>query len=131
MVGILVFQSILNYVTTYLSGLIGQNIIRDIRIKLFRHLLNLKLKFYDKSQIGRLQTRNISDIETLNEVFSQGLANIFGDLLQVFFILGYMFYLNWRLTLVSLSMLPFLIVSTYIFKEKIKNQLHFFLMKIE
>ena len=82
--------------------------------------LNLKLKFFDKTPIGRLVTRNVSDIETLSNVFSEGIAALIGDLLQLVFIMGFMFYLDWRLTLISLSTLPLLIFSTYIFKEKIK-----------
>jgi ATP-binding cassette subfamily B protein len=121
MVGLLLVQSIVQYYNTYLSGWLGQNIIRDIRIDLFRHLLNLRLKFYDNTPIGRLVTRTISDIETLSDVFSEGLAAIAGDILQILVILGVMFYIDWRLTLVSLAMLPLLLISTYIFKEKIKE----------
>ena len=116
----LIVLAIVQYSHTYLSGWFGQVIIRDIRVKLYRHLLSLKLKFFDKTPIGRLVTRNVSDIETLSNVFSEGIAALIGDLLQLVFLMGYMFYLDWRLTLVSLSTLPLLIFSTYIFKEKIK-----------
>lgn len=105
---------------TYLSGWLGQVIIRDIRTKLYRHLLKMRLKFFDNTPIGRLVTRNISDVETLSDVFSQGLAEIIGDLLQLVSILAVMFYVDWKLTLVSLCTLPLLIISTYIFKEKVK-----------
>jgi ATP-binding cassette subfamily B protein len=121
MVGILFLQSIVQYYNTYISGWLGQNIIRDIRIDLFKHLLELRLKFYDNTPIGRLVTRTISDIETLSDVFSEGLAAIAGDILQILVILGVMFSIDWRLTLVSLAMLPLLLFSTYIFKEKIKD----------
>ncbi|HAZ26285.1 MAG TPA: antibiotic ABC transporter ATP-binding protein, partial [Algoriphagus sp.] len=104
----------------YYSGWIGQVIIRDLRVRLYNHLLKLKLKFFDTTPIGRLVTRNISDIETLADVFSEGLAAIIGDLLQLVTILGVMFYIDWKLTLVSLCTLPLMIISTYIFKEKIK-----------
>ncbi len=120
MVGLLVIQFGVQYAHTYLSGWLGQNTIRDIRIKLFDHLTHLQLKFFDKTAIGRLVTRVVSDIETLSEVFSQGLAEMIGDLLQLIFIVAIMFYTDWRLALVSLATLPVLIVSTYIFKEKIK-----------
>ncbi|WP_268123402.1 ABC transporter ATP-binding protein [Roseivirga pacifica] len=116
----LIVLAIVQYSHTYLSGWFGQVIIRDIRVKLYRHLLSLKLKFFDKTPIGRLVTRNVSDIETLSNVFSEGIAALIGDLLQLVFLMGYMFYLDWRLTLVSLSTLPLLIFSTYVFKEKIK-----------
>ena len=117
---ILAVQGIVQFYHTYLSGWIGQYIIRDIRIRLYQHLLNLKLKFFDRTPIGVLVTRNISDVETLAEVFSNGLASLAGEMLQLVFILAVMFWLNWKLTLISLSTLPLLIIATYIFKEKIK-----------
>ena len=120
LIGLLVIQAIIQYIHTYLSGWIGQIIVKDIRTKLYDHLLKLRLKFYDNTPIGRLVTRVISDIETLSEVFSQGLASIIGDLLQLFFIMGFMFYANWKLALVCLITLPILLIATYIFKEKIK-----------
>lgn len=120
LIGLMILQSVVQFAHTYLSGWIGQVIIRDIRIKLYRHLLKMRLKFFDNTPIGRLVTRNISDIETLADVFSEGLAAIIGDLLQLVTILAVMFYIDWRLTLVSLCTLPLLIISTYVFKEKIK-----------
>ncbi|MBU2915888.1 ABC transporter ATP-binding protein [Reichenbachiella agariperforans] len=120
LVGLLVVQAFVQYYHTYLSSWLGQHIIRDIRTTLYAHVQRLKLKFFDNTPIGRLVTRNVSDIETLADVFSQGIAMMIGDLLQLIFILGFMFYSNWQLTLVSLSTLPVLIFATYIFKEKIK-----------
>ena len=120
LVGLLVFQAIIQYLHTYLSGWIGQFIIKDIRTQLYDHLLKLRLKFFDNTPIGRLVTRVISDIETLSDVFSQGLASIVGDLLQLVFIIGFMMYENWRLALISLATLPILMIATYVFKEKIK-----------
>jgi len=118
--GILFVQAIIQYLHTYLSGWLGQYVIKDIRVKLFDHLLKLRLKFYDKTPIGRLVTRTVSDIETLADVFSQGLAAMISDLLQLIFILIAMFWMDWRLALISLSTLPILILSTYVFKEKVK-----------
>jgi ATP-binding cassette, subfamily B, multidrug efflux pump len=120
LIGLLVFQAIIQYLHTFYSGWIGQYIIKDIRVRLYKHLLSLRLKFFDKTPIGRLVTRNVNDIETLADVFSEGLASIIGDLLQLIFILAVMFYTDWKLTLVSLSTLPLLLISTYVFKEKIK-----------
>jgi ATP-binding cassette, subfamily B, multidrug efflux pump len=118
--GLLIFQSIAQYVHTYISGWLGQQVIRDIRTKLYEHIVNLRLRFFDKTPIGRLVTRSISDVETLADVFSEGLAAMAGDLLQIVFILAFMFYQDWRLALLSLSTIPLLLISTYIFKEKIK-----------
>jgi ATP-binding cassette subfamily B multidrug efflux pump len=120
LIGLMILQALVQWAHTYYSGWIGQVIIKDIRVKLYKHLLKLRLKFFDNTPIGRLVTRNVSDIETLADVFSEGLAAIIGDLLQIITILGVMFYIDWKLTLVSLCTLPLLIISTYVFKEKIK-----------
>jgi ATP-binding cassette subfamily B protein len=120
LVGLMIVQAFAQWSHTYYSGWIGQVIIKDIRVRLYKHLLKLRLQFFDNTPIGRLVTRNVSDIETLADVFSEGLAAIIGDLLQIVTILGVMFYIDWKLTLVSLSTLPLLIISTYVFKEKIK-----------
>ncbi len=118
--GLLIINAIVMYFHTYLSGWLGQNIIKDIRIKLFSHLQNFKLQFFDKTPIGRIVTRNVSDIETIADIFGQGIAAIIGDILQLFGIVALMFYINWKLTLISLATLPFLFLTTYIFKEKVK-----------
>jgi ATP-binding cassette subfamily B multidrug efflux pump len=118
---LLMVTAIVRYYHTYISGWLGQNIIRDIRIRLYEHLLKFRLSYYDKTPIGRLITRNVSDIETLSEVFSEGFAAIAADLLLIIGILIAMFIRDWRLTLVCLSPLPLLLISTYIFKEKIKS----------
>ncbi|HLT74044.1 MAG TPA: ABC transporter ATP-binding protein, partial [Ohtaekwangia sp.] len=85
-----------------------------------KHIVSLRLRFFDRTPIGRLVTRTISDVETLSDVFSEGLAAMVGDLLQIIFILGFMFWQDWRLALLSLSTIPLLLISTYVFKEKIK-----------
>lgn len=120
LLGLLVLQAFAEYIHTYMSGWLGQQVIRDIRTKLYEHLVNLRLRFFDKTPIGRLVTRTISDVETLADVFSEGLAAIVSDLLQIVFIVGWMFYIDWRMALLSLATLPLLLISTYIFKEKIK-----------
>ncbi|MFH6983129.1 ABC transporter ATP-binding protein [Marinoscillum sp. 108] len=117
---LLVAQAIVQYFHTYMSGWLGQYIIKDIRVKLFNHLQNLRLRFFDKTPIGRLVTRSVSDIETLSEVFSTGIAGIIADILQLLVILVFMFALSWQLTLVSLALLPILLFATYVFKEKVK-----------
>ncbi|WP_185147021.1 ABC transporter ATP-binding protein [Pseudochryseolinea flava] len=120
LLGLLVINSIAQYVHTYVSGWLGQQVIRDIRARLYQHIISLRLRFFDKTPIGRLVTRSISDVETLSDVFSEGLAAMVGDLLQILFILAFMFWSNWRLSLLSLSTIPLLLLSTYVFKEKIK-----------
>jgi ATP-binding cassette subfamily B multidrug efflux pump len=113
-------QAVVQFFQSYMSDWLGQNVIRDIRIKLYKHILSMRLQYYDKTPVGRLITRTVSDVETLASVFSEGLAAILGDVLQIAFIVALMFYTDWRLSLVGLSTLPFLLISTYIFKEKVK-----------
>jgi ATP-binding cassette subfamily B protein len=121
MLGALMLQTLLQFSTSYLAGYLGQTVIRDIRIQLYEKIVNLRLAFFDATPIGRLVTRTVSDIETLNDVFSEGLASIAGDLLQLFLILGVMFYADWRLTLIIVATVPFMVFSTYVFKEYIKK----------
>lgn len=121
MVGVLVLQGIVQFASSYLSGWLGQTIIRDIRVQLYEKILYLRLKFFDDTPIGRLVTRTISDVETLADVFSEGLASIAGDILQLILIIGVMLYADWRLALISLSTIPLMLISTYIFKEKVKK----------
>ncbi len=121
MLGVLLVQGIIQYINTYLAGWIGQHVIKDIRVELYKHISKLSLSFFDKTPIGRLVTRNISDVESLSEVFSQGLAQILSEILQLIFIVIVMFWMNWRLALIGLSMFPFMLISTYVFKEKIKS----------
>ena len=120
LVGLLFIQAIVQYFHTFLSGWLGQHIIKDIRIKLYRHIQGLKLKFFDKTPIGQLVTRNVSDIETLAEVFTQGIAAMIGDILMLLVIFAIMIHQDWRMALVSLALVPLLLIATYVFKEKIK-----------
>ncbi len=121
MIGLLFITSVLSFWNTFLAGWLGQNIIRDIRIQLYERILELKLRFFDETPIGRLVTRTISDIETLSNVFSEGFAAISGDILQLVLIIAVMFYVDWRLSLISLCTIPLMLISTYIFKEKVKK----------
>ncbi|MBC7891694.1 MAG: ABC transporter ATP-binding protein [Sphingobacteriaceae bacterium] len=121
MVGVLLLQGVVQFLQTYYSGWLGQTIIRDIRVQLYEKILNLRLKFFDDTPIGRLVTRTISDVETLSDVFSEGLASIAGDILQLVLIIAVMFYTDWRLSLISLSTIPIMLLATYIFKEKVKK----------
>lgn len=121
MILVLVLQSLVQFANTYQAGWLGQTIIKDIRIQLYRKILHLRLKFFDDTPIGRLVTRTISDIETLSDVFSDGIAAIAGDILQLVLIISVMFYTDWRLSLISLCTIPLMLISTYIFKEKVKK----------
>ena len=118
--GLLLAQAGLNYSSAYLTGWLGQSVIRDIRVQVFRHIAWMRSKFFDTNAVGTLQTRTISDVETLNDVFSEGLVNILGEILQLLAIFTVMLVINWKLTLVVLTTLPIILIATNIFKNKVK-----------
>lgn len=121
MMFLLVLQTIIRYFHTLMTNTLGQSVIRDIRIQVFNHITNLRLKYFDNTPIGRLITRTISDLETIANIFSEGLIQIIGDLLQLVVILAVMFYTDWRLTLIVLVPMPLMIAATYVFKEAMKS----------
>lgn len=121
MLALLVGQTVIRYFHTLMTNTLGQSVIRDIRIQVFNHITNLRLKYFDNTPIGKLITRTISDLETIANIFSEGLIQIIGDLLQLVVILGVMFYTDWRLTLIVLVPMPLMIWATYIFKEAMKS----------
>jgi len=120
MVITLVLETVFRYLFSYASAWLGQSAVKDLRQRLFKHLSRMRLKFFDRTPIGTLTTRTVSDVETISEVFSQGLLTIVGDILQLITLLVVMLVTDWKLTLVSLSVLPLLLYSTWLFKEKVK-----------
>ena len=121
MVGLLLFQTIIQYIHTYLTNWLGQSVVKDLRVKLFRHISGLRLKFFDHTPIGTLVTRTVSDLETIADIFSEGLIVIIGDLLMLLLIVLAMFYIDWRLALISLSTIPVLMIATRIFQYGINK----------
>lgn len=119
--GMLLFQSALGFATSYLAELIGQNVILQMRNFVYKHLVSLRLSFFDKTPVGTAVTRTISDIETIAELFASGLITIAGDLFQIVVILVLMFWMNWKLTLVSLSVLPFLVWAANRFRKGVRD----------
>lgn len=109
------------FLFTFLTASLGQSVVKDMRVSTYNKILHLNLSQYDKTPIGTLTTRTINDIESINDIFSDGLIPIIADLLAIFSILGYMFYVDWQLTLVCLAPFPFLIVATYFFKESVNK----------
>lgn len=99
---------------------LGQEIIKDIRIKLFDHLLSFRMKYFDSAPVGQLVTRSVSDIEAIARIFSQGLFMIISDLLKMVVVLFFMFYMNWKLTWIVILAMPILIVITRIFQKKMQ-----------
>ena len=120
MAGVLILEVIFQFCFIYFANLLGQDVIRDLRVDLFEHMLQFKMKYFDKSAVGRLVTRAVSDIETISSIFSQGLFMIISDLLKMMTVLAFMFYQSWRLTLLVLLVLPFILYATRIFQKKMK-----------
>ncbi len=121
MIGLLLLQTVVQYFHTFLTNTLGQSVIKDLRINVFNHISSLRLKYFDHTPIGQLITRTVSDLETIADIFSEGLIMIIGDILQVIAIIGVMLYTDWKLTLIVLIPMPFLIVASYVFKEAIKS----------
>lgn len=120
MVLVLVLEVVFMFSFIYLANWLGQNVIRDIRLKLFNLMLSFKLKYYDKSSVGRLTTRAVNDIETISSIFSQGLFMIISDLLKMIAIAGYMLYSSWKLALIVFAILPLILYATRVFQRAMK-----------
>ena len=121
LVGVLLFQGVIQFFHTWYTNFLGQNVIRNLRVRVFKHLIKKKLAFYDKTPVGTLVTRSVTDIETIAEVFSEGVITISGDVLQILFITLVMFLTDWKLSLICLSVLPVLIIASNLFRKGIKS----------
>jgi ATP-binding cassette subfamily B protein len=121
MVGLLLIQTGVQYYHTFFTNVLGQSVIKDLRVNVFNHISSLKLNYFDRTPIGQLITRTVSDLETIADIFSEGLIVIVGDVLQVVAIIAVMLYIDWELTIVVLIPMPFLMVASYVFKEAIKS----------
>ena len=120
-VGLLVINGIFQYFFIFSANLLGQSVIRDLRVEIFTHINSLRLSYFDRTPIGTSTTRTINDIETINTVFSQGVITIVADVLTLITVLAVMFITSVKLTLICLITMPFLIWATYIFKVKVKK----------
>ncbi|MDX9790180.1 MAG: ABC transporter ATP-binding protein [Candidatus Kapabacteria bacterium] len=105
---------------TYIMQWVGQNVLNDIRNKLFEHIQKLSLSYYDKNPVGRLVTRVTNDVEVLNQLFSSGLVMMLADIMLIFWIMGFMFYTNTELALITLAVLPLLMIATTFFRKRVR-----------
>ncbi len=121
LIGTLILQSLIQYFLTYYTQLLGQKTILDLRDQLYRHTMRLAAKFFDRTPIGRIVTRVTNDVESLNELFSSGIVMVFSDVFIILWILGFMFFIDWQLSLVTLSVLPILIYGTFLFRKKVRE----------
>lgn len=118
---LLLLETLFRFFFTFLTASLGQNVVKDMRVSTYNKILHLNLRQYDKTPIGTLTTRTINDIESINDIFSDGLIPIIADLLSIISVLAYMFSVSWKLTLVCLAPFPFLILATYFFKESVNK----------
>ena len=120
-IGILLAETVLRFYFSFITAWLGQTVVKDLRIAVYKRILSLNLSQYDKTPIGTLTTRTINDIEAINDIFSEGLIPIVSDLLSIISILLFMFLSNWKLTLICLIPFPILILATYFFKETVNK----------
>ncbi|WP_299556279.1 ABC transporter ATP-binding protein [Seonamhaeicola sp.] len=121
MFGVLILQTAFQLTFIYYAAWLGQNLVKDVRIKLFNHLLRFKMKYYDNSSVGVLITRSVTDMERIADIFGQGLFMIFRDILTMTVVFGVMIYTNWKLSLIVFIMLPILLYATRLFQKYMKK----------
>ena len=120
-VGLLVMSFLLEFLQTYFMQWTGQKVMFDLRRQIFRHLQRLHVAFFDKNPVGRLVTRVTTDVDALNEMFTSGVVSIFEDMFVLFGILGVMLCMNWKLALITFAVLPFIVVATKIFRDRVRD----------
>ena len=118
--GALIVEVVSQFYFVFLANWLGQDIIRDIRVKLFNHLMSFKMKYFDNEPVGKLVTRSVFDIESISKIFSQGLFMIISDLLKMVVVLLFMFYMNWKLTIIVMCAMPVLVYATRVFQKKMQ-----------
>ncbi|HXR84593.1 MAG TPA: ABC transporter ATP-binding protein [Hanamia sp.] len=120
-IGMLLLETILRFYFGFITSWLGQTVVKDLRVTVYKKVLSLNLRQFDKTPIGTLTTRTINDIESINDIFANGLIPIIADLLSIISILLFMFGVDWRLSLISLAPFPILIIATYFFKESVNK----------
>jgi subfamily B ATP-binding cassette protein MsbA len=121
MTALLALEVVSNLFFIYYASWLGQSVVRDIRVKLYNHILNFKMKYYDNSSVGVLITRAVSDMERIADIFGEGLFMIFSDLLKMLVVGGVMFYINWRLSIIVICTFPIVVFATKIFQKYMKK----------
>lgn len=120
-IGLVMVETLFRFLFSFITAWMGQSVVRDLRIAVYRKILGLNLSQFDTTPIGTLTTRTINDIESINDIFSDGLVPIIADLLSIVCVLGVMFWMDWQLTLIALIPFPIILVATYYFKESINR----------
>ena len=117
---LLLFEVISNYLFIYFAGLLGQSVVKDIRVLLYKHIINFKMKYYDKSSVGVLITRSVTDMERIADIFGQGLFMIFSDILKMLIVGIVMILMNWELSIIVFLTLPLILFATKVFQRFMK-----------
>ena len=120
-IGLLLLETVARFYFAFITAWLGQTVVRDLRVDVYKKVLGLNLSQFDKTPIGTLTTRTINDIEAINDIFSDGLIPIIADLLSILSVLLFMFWTDWKLTLVCLAPFPLLILATWLFKESVNR----------
>lgn len=120
-IGLILLETAMRFLFSFTTATLGQSVVRDMRVETYRKIMGLNLSQFDRTPIGTLTTRTINDIESINDIFSDGLVPIIADLLSIFCVLGYMFWTDWQLTLIALIPFPIIVLATYYFKESINK----------
>lgn len=120
-IGLLLVETAMRFLFSFTTALLGQSVVKDLRVATFKKILGLNLSQFDKTPIGTLTTRTINDIESINDIFSDGLVPIIADLLSIVCVLGFMFWTDWQLSLIALIPFPIIIIATYYFKNSINH----------
>jgi len=121
MLGALVFEVIFQFLFVFYANWLGQQVIKNLRIQLYDKIIFFKMSYFDKTAVGRLVTRAVSDVETIASIFSQGLFMIIADILKMIFVIGVMLYVNWRLSVIVFSVLPLILYATRLFQKSMKK----------
>ena len=120
-VGLVIVETLIRFLFSFITAWMGQSVVRDLRVAVYKKIVGLNLSQFDRTPIGTLTTRTINDIESINDIFADGLVPIIADLLSIVCVLGVMFWMDWELTLIALIPFPIILIATYYFKESINR----------
>ena len=123
-IGIIIIETLLRFYFSFITSWLGQSVVKDLRVTVYKKILGLNLSQFDRTPIGTLTTRTVNDIESINDIFADGLVPIIADLLSIVCVLSYMFWVDWQLTLIALIPFPIILIATFYFKESVNRSFH-------
>ena len=123
-IGLILVETAMRFYFSFITSWLGQSVVRDLRVTVYKKILGLNLSQFDRTPIGTLTTRTVNDIESINDIFADGLVPIIADMLSIVCVLSYMFWVDWQLTLIALIPFPIILIATYYFKESVNRSFH-------